>query len=43
MIGFLNNRAQKHLSSVDAWENSKKAALEAELKKIEVILNSILN
>lgn len=30
------NRAQKKLSAVAAWENSKKASLEAKLKKIEV-------
>ncbi|MBA0717715.1 hypothetical protein Golax_005507 [Gossypium laxum] len=29
------NRAQKKLSAIVAWENSKKAALEAKLKKIE--------
>ncbi|PNX73081.1 remorin-like protein, partial [Trifolium pratense] len=28
-------RAQKQLSTVAAWENSKKAALEAQLRKIE--------
>ncbi|CAN0824816.1 Remorin 1.4 [Linum grandiflorum] len=28
-------RAQKQLSAVAAWENSKKAAAEAKLKKIE--------
>lgn len=38
IIWFVN-RAQKHLSAIAAWENSKKAALEAELKKLEVILN----
>ncbi|XP_039011012.1 remorin-like [Hibiscus syriacus] len=31
------NKAQKKLSSLAAWANSKKAALEAELKKIEVL------
>lgn len=31
------NRAEKHLSAVAAWENSKKAALEAQLRKIEVL------
>lgn len=30
-------RAQKKLSAIGAWENSKKASIEAELKKIEVI------
>jgi len=30
------NRAEKHLSAVAAWENSKIAALEAQLRKIEV-------
>lgn len=34
----LLNRAQKKLSSVAAWENSKKASVEAKLRKIEVIL-----
>ncbi|CAF2110460.1 hypothetical protein HID58_081752 [Brassica napus] len=31
----VENKAQKKLSSVGAWENSKKAYAEAELKKIE--------
>ena len=30
-------RAHKKLSSVGAWENSKKASLEAQLKQIEVM------
>lgn len=30
------HRAVKKLSSIAAWENSKKAAVEAELKKKEV-------
>lgn len=30
------NRAVKKMSAVTAWENSKKASIEAELKKIEV-------
>lgn len=30
-------RAHKKLSSIGAWENSKKASLEAQLKQIEVI------
>ena len=34
-------RAHKKLSSVVAWENSKKASVEAELKKIEVSKHSI--
>ncbi|KAL0358963.1 UNVERIFIED_CONTAM: Remorin [Sesamum angustifolium] len=29
------NKAQKKISAIAAWENSKKASLEAELKKIE--------
>lgn len=33
---YLNYRAQKKMSTVLAWENSKKAMLDAELKKIEV-------
>lgn len=36
-------RAHKKLSSVSAWENSKKAAVEADLKKIEVRINFISN
>lgn len=32
----LLNRAQKKLSATEAWENSQKASVEAELKKIEV-------
>lgn len=32
----LMNRAQKKVSAIVAWENSKKAALEAKLSKIEV-------
>lgn len=31
------HRAQKKLSAIGAWENSKKAAIEAELRQIEVI------
>lgn len=30
-------RAQKKISAIGAWENSKKAAIEAELRQIEVI------
>lgn len=30
-------RAHKKLSSIGAWENSKKATLEAQLKQIEVM------
>lgn len=37
-VSSLFNRAQKKLSSVSAWENSKKANLEAKLKKIEVAI-----
>jgi hypothetical protein len=29
------DRAQKKISDVHAWENSKKAAVEAQLRKIE--------
>lgn len=29
-------RAHKKIAAIEAWENSKKASLEAELKKIEV-------
>lgn len=32
----LMSRAQRKLSSITAWENSKKAAKEAELRKLEV-------
>lgn len=32
------NRAQKKFSAVAAWENSKKASVEAQLRKMEVIL-----
>jgi hypothetical protein len=34
------NRAYKKFSAVGSWENSNKASVEAQLKKIEVI-NSI--
>jgi len=37
------NRAHKKLSAISAWENSKKASVEAELKKIEVRINFIAN
>ena len=37
----LLSRAHKKLSSVSAWENSKKAAVEADLKKIEVRIDFI--
>ena len=30
------NRAEKKMSALDAWENSKKASVEAKLKEIEV-------
>lgn len=30
------SRAQRRLSTITAWENSKKAAKEAELRKLEV-------
>jgi len=30
------NRAEKKLSSVGTWENTKKANIEAKLKKLEV-------
>lgn len=30
------NKSHKKLSAISAWENSKKAAAEAELRKIEV-------
>lgn len=33
----LLNRAQKKLSAIAAWENSKIASVEANLRKIEVI------
>lgn len=33
----LSNRAYKLHSAVELWENSKKASMEAKLKKIEVI------
>lgn len=39
---FILCRAQKKLSAVTAWENSKKASVEAELKKIEVTYNSLI-
>jgi len=32
----LMSRAHKNTSAISAWENSKKAATEAELRKIEV-------
>ncbi|GKA58172.1 remorin, partial [Tanacetum coccineum] len=32
---MLEKRAQQKLSSIVAWENSKKADIEADLKKIE--------
>lgn len=32
----MSNRAAKKMSSITAWENSKKAAMEAELKAKEV-------
>lgn len=32
----LMSRAQRKLSTITAWENSKKAATEAELRKLEV-------
>lgn len=35
-------RAEKHISSIASWEISKKAALEAELKKIEVMFTVYL-
>lgn len=35
-------RAQKKLSAVTALENSKKASIEAELKKIEVTNHSLI-
>ncbi|KAK8936388.1 hypothetical protein KSP39_PZI012991 [Platanthera zijinensis] len=31
----MSNRAARKVSAIAAWENSKKAAIEAELKKIE--------
>lgn len=31
------SRAHKKLSAIGSWENSKKAAVEAELKQIEVM------
>jgi hypothetical protein len=34
-MNFLS-RAQRKLSTITAWENSKKAATEAELRKLEV-------
>jgi len=37
------SRAHKKLSAISAWENSKKASVEAELKKIEVRVNFIAN
>ena len=40
---FSVNRAQKQLSAVAAWENSKKAALEAQLRKIEVLFVASLS
>ena len=36
------NRAQKNLSSVGSWENSRKATIEADLKKMEVLILVIL-
>lgn len=38
LIKHVINRAQKKLSSVGAYENSKKAALEAKLRKKEVFI-----
>lgn len=35
------NRAQKKLADVAAWENTKKAAIEAKLKKLEVIARRV--
>lgn len=35
-ILLYENRAYKKLSSIEAWENSKKASVEAELKRLEV-------
>lgn len=32
----MSNRAIKKMSSITSWENSKKAAIEAELKQVEV-------
>jgi hypothetical protein len=32
-----SHRAAKKLSAILSWENTKKASIEAELKKIEVI------
>ena len=37
------NRAYKKLSAVEAWENSKRAAVEAELKNIEVKIMQLIN
>lgn len=37
------NRAEKKLSSIGSWENNKKAAVEAELKKMEVCLKLIFS
>jgi len=39
----LMSRAYKNISSISAWENSKKAATEAELRKIEVRACFIIN
>jgi len=39
----LLSRAHKKLSAISAWENSKKASVEAELKKIEVRIDFIAN
>ena len=39
----LVNRAEKHLAAVAAWEDKKKAALFAQLKKLEVILKLLFS
>lgn len=36
------NRAHKKLSAIGSWENTKKATVEAELKKIEVTIHAFL-
>lgn len=36
------NRTYKKLRGIGSWENTKRAAVEAELKKIEVIMSSSL-
>lgn len=38
----MSNRAEKKLSTVTAWENTKKAAIEAKLRSMEVNSYSIL-